>query len=201
MVMGGASALIAVPWALGYWTTALWPGGFIGFWHAFMLGVFVCWWVRREPGAGWGLAALCAVVASGVARDPQANGVVLLLTTGALVLAHRVDAMHRWLNIGWVQRIGLMSYSIYLLHTNVQGVAVYALRRVLAPSVATDVVVVVVLIAAPLLVSWIAYRLVELPSIAWSRRIRITSAQTEGRTPRHPGRGTRRAARRRPSRR
>jgi peptidoglycan/LPS O-acetylase OafA/YrhL len=173
MVAGGVAALIAVPWALRFASTALWPGGFIGFWYAFMLGVLVCWWARREPGAGWGLAALMAVVAVGVAREPQANGVVALLTAGALVAAHRANAMQRWLNVGWVQWIGLISYSVYLFHVNVQGVSAYALRRVLSASLVTDIVLGVVLVVAPLLASWVAYRLIELPSIAWSRRIRL----------------------------
>jgi peptidoglycan/LPS O-acetylase OafA/YrhL len=170
------AALVAMPWALRFASTPLWPGGFIGFWYGFMLGVFVCWWARREPGAGWGLWALMAVVAVGIAREPQANGVVSLLTAGALALAHRANAMQRWLNIGWVQWIGLISYSVYLFHVSVQGVSAYALRRVLAPSVATDIVIGVVLIVAPLLASWVAYRLIELPSIAWSRRIRLRPA-------------------------
>ena len=173
MVAGGIAALIAVPWALRLVSTPLWPGGFIGFWYAFMLGVFVLWWARREPAAGWGLCALMAVVALGIVREPHANGVVSLLTAGALVAAHRANAMQHWLNVGWVQWIGLISYSVYLFHVNVQGVAAYALRRVFAPSVASDVVVGVVLVVAPLLASWVAYRLIELPSIAWSRRIRL----------------------------
>ena len=85
--------------------------------------------------------------------------------------------MQRWLNVGWVQWIGLISYSVYLFHVNVQGVAAYALRRVLSASVASDVVVAVVLVVAPLLASWVAYRLIELPSIAWSRLIRLRPAQ------------------------
>ncbi len=179
MAVAAVSIALAAPWALRLAFTPLWPGGFIGFWSSFMLGVLVCWWAQREPGAGAGLLVMALLVAVGCVIEPQANSVLALATTASLAAAHRAGAMQRWLNVGWVQWIGLVSYSVYLFHVNVQGVAAFALRRVLAPSVASDLVFMVVLTLAPLAASWVAYRLIEVPSIAWSRRVRLKPKAAE----------------------
>lgn len=178
MAVGAVAAIIAMPWALRWLLTPIWPGGFIGFWYSFMLGVLAGWTVRREPYAGVGLAALAGVVLFATVNDPFHNTIASLATTAALMLAHWRGAMGRWLNWRWWQFIALLSYSIYLFHLAAQGATAFVIRRVLAPSLVTDIVIFAALVAMPVLVAWIAWRLIEQPSMVWSRRIRVGPAPT-----------------------
>lgn len=192
IAMAAVSAAAALPWAWHVLVTPIWPGGFIGFWYRFMLGVLACMVALRVAGAGWVLAALAVLLALPVGSGLTPSHVVALATTGALVAAHRAGAMDRWLGSRWVQFIGLTSYSLYLLHLDVQGAVGFVLRRVLPETLVTDVIVIVTILAATLLASWLVFRWIERPSIHWSRQLRLARRPRDAGTAANDGRLARR---------
>jgi peptidoglycan/LPS O-acetylase OafA/YrhL len=173
LVVGAVAAAVSLPWAFGVITDPIWRGGFMGFWFSFVLGVVAFWCSQRMRHAGWLFLLLAAAVAASAVFFDWPHRAAAVATACALVVAQRMGAMHRWLSARWIRFVGVVSYSIYLVHLDVQGAAAFVLRRVLAPSLATDIVIAVALILLPIAAAWIVYVLVERPSIRWSRRIAL----------------------------
>lgn len=177
LVVGGLSALVALAWPAGWAQGAGWPGGFLPFWFSFMAGVLACWsW--RERGAHavlfWAFIAALAV-AAGV--DPSAFATAAIVAAVALSVAGMRGAMNRWLNLPALQFIGLVSYSLYLLHNPLTGSGFNVINRVLPPSWFAEAVGLAGTLAICLVGSYLAYRFVEQPSQRWSRLIALGRAK------------------------
>lgn len=173
--VAAVSALIALPWALGWLKTPLWHGGFIGFWFCFMAGVLACWALFGQARFRGLCAMYLAVLLLAFASTHSLFALMSFATASALYWAGARQKMADWLNWRWLQFIGLVSYSLYLLHNPLTGASANIVRRFFAPSLATDIIVFCAGLAICLGVAWVAYRLIELPSIAWSHRIKPTN--------------------------
>ncbi len=90
--------------------------------------------------------------------------IALVAVATALVVAF-VDFSHPVLD-----RLGAMSYSLYLFHTTL-GSAVINLGKKYTDSAAGRYVVLGLALGAAFLLAWVVYRLVELPARRWSSRI------------------------------
>ncbi len=165
-----AAALIGLPWAFGILLFPLYPGGFLSFWYCFMLGVLVS--AQAEGGAARVLfiAFVALVVAAGMATR---SGVAWVSLTGtALIYAGtRSVWLDRLLNLRALQYLGLVSYSLYLTHNQITGATQFALKRFVAPTAWAEFALLGAIIVACVLFAAACHRLVERPSIEWSRRI------------------------------
>jgi len=81
--------------------------------------------------------------------------------------------MQSWLGWGWLQFLGAISYSLYLLHNPLTGAGFNLVRRVLPGGIPTELVGLCASVAICIAVSYAVYRLVEVPSQRWSRAIRL----------------------------
>jgi len=164
------AALVGLPWAFGILSLPLYPGGFLSFWYCFMMGVLVS--AQAEGGAPravfFGFVALLA--AAGAATG---SGVAWASLAGtALIYAGTRSAwLDRLLNLRALQYLGLVSYSLYLTHNQITGATQFALKRFVAPAATAELALLVSIITACLLFASLLYWRVELPSIAWSRRV------------------------------
>lgn len=70
--------------------------------------------------------------------------------------------------------LGTISYSLYLIHWPVGVTVGNAIRRAIPTT--PPIVIVLITLTACLLVAWVFYRLVELPSVRFSKRIRYRVA-------------------------
>jgi peptidoglycan/LPS O-acetylase OafA/YrhL len=138
---------------------------------AFASGAFTWWrWQQAlDAGVYWLFHAILAVAWLRWG-DPLVGAVVV---TGPLLLeATRGDRMSRWLG-GWpFQRLGALSYSLYLVHAPVTGVVDWAGEQVLGTGVAVEAVMIVPTIVASMIVAAILHRRVEEPALRWSRALR-----------------------------
>ena len=111
----GATSVVALLWPLGWLAHPSWPGGFAPFWFSFAAGVLVCWgW--QHGGSGRDRRARTSL-AIGVARSRR-----LGLRADRALTARRCSppadsADAAWLGWRWLQFLGAISYSLYLLHT------------------------------------------------------------------------------------
>ncbi|HSI44038.1 MAG TPA: acyltransferase [Methylotenera sp.] len=165
----GASAFISLAWAFNLIHTKFWPGGFIIFWYSFMAGVLVSFAIStsKKAYANLSLAITFLIFIAGVLKsDPF----ILMVAFTALVLlyANYAEKMESWLSWGWLQALGLISYSLYLLHSPITGASANLIRRFLPINISTDVIVMFVAIINSLIAAWLAFIIIEKPSINWS---------------------------------
>lgn len=165
----GASALISLAWAFDLIHTKFWPGGFIIFWYSFMAGVLVSFAVstKKEIYSILALIIMFLILAAGLIKsDPFI--LMVAFTSMILLYANYAEKMESWLSWGWLQTLGLISYSLYLLHSPITGASANLIRRFLPINISTDLIVMFVAIINSLIAAWLAYIIIEKPSINWS---------------------------------
>ena len=72
-----------------------------------------------------------------------------------------------------VQKIALISYSLYLFHAPVTGSFMRVYRHFMPTGLASDALAAILIIAICIASAAMAYVLFERPAIAWSRRIKF----------------------------
>jgi len=147
------------------------PGWCLPFWYLFFLGAQMRWVHQRA--IGWREAApgLILVGALGISAEPAES---LAIAAGlATVIWHRpLDVVGRFRPLLF---LGVLSYSLYLIHPIVGGRFVEVLRRLAGGefSAAGSVLVFLAGIAVSVVAAWLMFLTVEKPTMALSRRVRL----------------------------
>ncbi len=176
VVMFGTAVLTAFSIALPF--TNLQLGAWvIGTWWMFALGMFLAWFAAER--LSWP-TALCAIASI-------ASWVVILDLTGrgdpyggewfavgtAVVIAALVRARRLGSSPGRVLlHLGRLSYSLYLVHLPVIAVVSGLGGKVAPGTVPAQLAVPVVAGVGSVVCAEVLHRSVELPAMAWSRRLR-----------------------------
>lgn len=172
------SALLALLWPTGLVQSIGWQGGFIGFWFSFMAGVLCAQALNGTAQSRSIAVGYCAVVLLiGVATN-NTFAIAAGLTGVAFCFLVTKSATLGFVSSYPVQKIGLISYSLYLFHSPVTGSFMRVFRRFMPTSIASDLLATVLIIATCILFAAIAYVLFERPAIAWSRRIKFKRTDT-----------------------
>jgi peptidoglycan/LPS O-acetylase OafA/YrhL len=167
---------VALAWPCGVVSGPVWRGDFLPFWFTFAEGALVCWgWLAGSWMALLSLAMCAAVGLAGWVGD-SAYAYTAAATGLALLAAGRLHAMHRWLDWRPLQFLGLISYSLYLLHNPLTGAGFNLVRRVLPAAAASEVAGLATTLAICVTASYAAFRFVESPSQRWSHAIRLKRA-------------------------
>lgn len=165
----GITALISLAWTFDLIHTKFWPGGFIAFWYSFMAGALVSLAISNKKDSYSFVAVtmmFLILIAGLIKSDPFIQ--IVALTSMLLLYASYANKMESWLSWRWLQGLGLISYSLYLLHSPITGSSANLVRRVLPMSISTDLVVMMAAIISSLIAAWIAFIIIEKPSINWS---------------------------------
>lgn len=138
---------------------------------AFLSGAFT-WWLWQgalDVGLYW---LYHVILGAAWLRwgDPLVGAVVL---TGPLLYVATVgDRMQRWLGQRPLQRLGAVSYSLYLVHAPVIGVVDWFGEQLLGVGATGQALMIVPAVLASLAVAAAFHRRVELPALTWSRSLR-----------------------------
>ena len=180
LAIGGLASLV---WPLHWINGAPWPGSFVPYWYSFCAGALVCWgWLRG--GAALKLAlGYCALLGVASLASGDAFAITAALSAAMLLAVALAGKMPVWLNERWAQFLGQISYSFYLVHNNIIGACFFAMRKVLPAGLAGEIIGAVISVGAAIVGAWLLYRLIELPSIRWSRRIAPYGDRTPARAP------------------
>ncbi|WP_369990090.1 acyltransferase family protein [Pseudomonas xanthosomatis] len=166
-------ATLALLWPSGLVQAIGWQGGFIGFWFSFMTGVLCAQALsgtRQSRYIAIGYSALVLLI--GIASDNSFTIAAGLTGVGFCFLVPRFASLG-FLSSDLVQKVGLISYSLYLFHSPVTGTFMWVLRRFIPTGIGSDVLAVALIIVVCIAFAAIAYVLFERPAIAWSRRIKF----------------------------
>lgn len=161
---------LAVIAALGY-VTRINAGLFFGLWAAFFVGAIAYY----SPSNRYARVALLILVVimlwsprTSDSFDRYAAGTALILAI-ALSTGHIENA----LNWGWLQFLGTISYSLYLLHNPISGVTGFAVKKIFGSSVGAEILCLAMIIIASIFGSWLYWRVVERTSHKLSRRVNL----------------------------
>lgn len=164
--------LLSLPWAFNPELPTFWDGSFIKYWYSFTAGALVSWSIKGYSKAQVYLVVVYVLLIGIIGLITQQRFVFTVGLTGLLLLIAGIyNYMNSWLNWKWLQKVGLISYSLYLLHNPVTGATANILHRILSPGIITDIVVTFSAIVASLVSAWVMYKIIEMPSIQLSHKV------------------------------
>jgi peptidoglycan/LPS O-acetylase OafA/YrhL len=163
-------AATALVWPVAGWSLVPRPE-FVAYWFAFVSGVLLCWRVAALVGPSlWWAFHVLLVAAWVVHRESMVATVVL--SAVVVLAATRADRMTRWLRWRPVQFLGVISYSLYLIHAPVIGVVDWLRSQMLGEGPLAEAVAAIAAIVVSIVAAWALWWAVEQPSIRWSRSLR-----------------------------
>ena len=186
-IVFGISLLIGALWPLNILSDALLPGLFLSTWHGFAIGVFA-YWAWQQKGyyrhmfytyAGLLLISSLSADVSEPAVFLPAATITCVITSVLLLEVGRADLMESTLNWQWLQFLGLISYSLYLFHNKISGVAFFIGYKILGQTLITEILGLVAIFGLCVACAAGAYWLLEKPSIHWSRQVKRVSVGSE----------------------
>ncbi len=182
-VQHGSQILVFAP--LGLLSIACWmgwvavPNGlFVDKWFAFFVGVMAWAVVERSISAAWLWIYLACIGASWIMAPCPYHDLgcwwmpAVVLTGIAIHVAASLGRMETWLSNRWLQFLGRISYSLYLIHAPV-GVTITAFG--VRHSGGSNVLVlawIAVAIAASIASAYLMYRFIERPMVQLGKRFK-----------------------------
>lgn len=164
------SALVGLPWVFGLVTHPLYPGSFLPFWASFAAGALACLSWRQTGAMRSALWIYVVILATTAAWQSSSFVAVAAFTSGSLALAGQLKRMDVWLKWRWCQFLGLVSYSLYLVHNPITGAGFNVLKRFFPHNALGEAASLIVVVAICLVVSYALYLAVERTSIGWSHK-------------------------------
>ncbi len=161
-----ATAFLLAPHSAG------WIVWFVPWWPVFCLGVLTERALRLPGARPWLAATVLVLLASGWWRI-QIGALAALGTVAALCLAAALAPVGRLLSSRPLAALGLRSYSFYLLHSLIGGMAMNALATRLPRTAPFDVVRLLAAFVASAGAAWLLWRVVEVPAQRLARRIQL----------------------------
>ena len=131
------AALIAAAWPLGIIPVDPLPGLFLPFWYGFLIGVAVCWAMQRVIPRR---VVLCLRRNARRGGDLALRHRALTCVVTALLLmeAARRGKLSVWLNHPALLFVGMISYSLYLIHNPITGAFYRAAYKITGRSPAAE---------------------------------------------------------------
>ncbi|RLT08939.1 MAG: acyltransferase [Planctomycetota bacterium] len=141
----------------------------IHFLNAFFLGM-VTWWTLDGTVSWKVFAVTVAVVVAHLAYRWKLENALALTAALVIYFAGRMDHFHDWLNWRWLQYLGRISYSLYMIHYPVSHVLTCIGWRWCgdSPTPAQACVILFGCLIASIAAGHLLYVCVEAPSGRWS---------------------------------
>ena len=150
----------------------------IHFLWMFFLGM-ATWWTLDGTISlvAFGLIAGIATVELVLFEKNQFENLVALSTALAILVAGRQQKLDQWLNWPWLQYLGRISYSLYLIHFPVCHLLMSAGWKFFShsPTLTQAMVILSGSLVASLLAAHALYQVVESPSARWAARMKKTN--------------------------
>jgi peptidoglycan/LPS O-acetylase OafA/YrhL len=164
------AVIISLMWAAIL--PAPWPGSFLPLWHTFLLGV-AAYWAWRVPLLRPYFLIFSAVVTV-IAFTKGDNFPLVSATTAILLWAVTLNgSIFTALNWRWLQFLGLISYSLYLIHNPVTGATFRVGYMLTGRSLGTELLWWMVSVGFCMLAAWAMWWALERTGIKLARKISL----------------------------
>lgn len=161
------AAAVALAWPLSGLHV---PGLCLPYWHGFLLGVFTFWALQGALRPGY-LALYAAALLAMWLWSGDRFTLVCVVTGWAIFAAGIARRMDSWLSWPALQFVGIVSYSLYLIHNPVMGAGFNVAYRVLPRTAVGELVALVAVLALACAFAFAFWWLIERTSSALSRRL------------------------------
>jgi peptidoglycan/LPS O-acetylase OafA/YrhL len=169
------ATMFANLWALE-WEPFEVIGLFTGHWFFFMAGVLV--WnatANKNDPIAFPVAVINLLILAIACYERESIAIgVGVATCCVILLAGKLGKLSTWLSWRPLQGLGAISYSLYLIHGPITGAAFRVGYGITGRNTWKEGVWFVLVVSTCILISWMFYRLIERPSMNFSRRIRMT---------------------------
>lgn len=144
-------------------------GLFVHYWGSFFIGVMAR---RATDDRRWiaGMAILGALLVI-----DNGFGAINAVTAFLLYITVRSGWAETGLNWRWLQFLGAISYSLYLLHNPIVSVTGWMAHKIFGAGIAADIASLIAILAAAVIGSTLFWVLIERPTQRLSKRISFTS--------------------------
>jgi peptidoglycan/LPS O-acetylase OafA/YrhL len=166
---------ISLLWPIGIIKTGLWLGSFLPLWHGFLLGVGA-YWAWRDQRLAPPFLAFAAIVVAFAALRNDAFSVTYAATALLLWSCAMSDQISRGLNWCWLQFLGLISYSLYLIHNPITGASFRVGYMLTGRGIWSEALWFVAVLGACIVAAAIMWWLIERPSMRIARKVRLATS-------------------------
>ncbi len=171
----GAGALVSIFVALTASSIAYRYGAdrmnYLGMWFNFAIGALLAWMLTGKLHERWLWVSLAAVFAGQLWRvDYRID--VALVTVMLIYLSARLGKMTSWLSWGWIQYLGKISYSLYLIHLVVGAAVIYIFIAFGDNSPTMGIFAFISAVATSLIGANVLHQCVEAPCIRLAKRLK-----------------------------
>jgi len=147
----------------------------IHFWCLFVCGA-LAWWVADRKLPAWWLGAYLGAMALRL-TFAWTNELFAATLAGTMVLAaSQLGGMSTWLSAPWLQHLGRISYSLYLVHFPISHIVLNLGHRWTGDATVPGIFWMLLSVALSLILAEAFFRLVESPCVKWSARYKGVSA-------------------------
>ena len=149
----------------------------IYFFGLFYLGMVTWWALDGRIPLGWYWTTVGVFVAR-LLWQWKPEVMIGLIASLAIFTAGRTGHLHDWLNYRWLQYLGKISYSLYLVHYAVAHVVTHVGWALLggSPSPPLAAALLAVAMASSIVAAHFLYVWVEAPSAQWAARLKTATS-------------------------
>jgi peptidoglycan/LPS O-acetylase OafA/YrhL len=170
----GLAAIVAALFPMGIVDHQGLDATFLPLWVSFLLGVFAYWaWKRRLKPIFFYLYAISLLIPSIVQQSMFEIAAILIAIL--LLEVGRGNRMQSWLNHSWLQFLGRISYSLYLIHNPLSGIIFFVAYKLLPQSMASTTLTLIATVVICISCANLMWHWIEQPSIRWSQKMRLTA--------------------------
>ena len=149
--------------------------GYIQTWYMFAMGATLAWTIAKRIRERW-FWMLLAMAVCGQLWQPDFRASIAVGTVLLIFACAKLGKMSTWLSWGWIQKLGRISYSLYLCHVAVGLAIMDALLAYGDKSGFLATVAFVVAILISILAAEILYKYVETPCVKLAKRLKPARA-------------------------
>jgi peptidoglycan/LPS O-acetylase OafA/YrhL len=163
--------VLALLWIAGLLAMPMWRGSFLSFWYSFVAGALCGLALLHGRRAAWVATAYAALIVLSGWVHAEAYATTAGLTAMFVIVLNRWPSLQAALASSVLARLGLVSYSLYLVHNPVTALTMRVYRALLGSGLAVDVMALPVALAACIAASVLMYLGIESAAIGWSRNV------------------------------
>jgi peptidoglycan/LPS O-acetylase OafA/YrhL len=166
LLIAGAVSLL---WPLRLGPTL--PNGlFPPLWHGFLLGVGA-YWSWRDRSAAPVFAAYALIIGVSAVAYTDKFSLACVVTSMSLFVMGAINRLYTACNWRWLQFLGAISYSLYLIHNPITGASFRVGYMVTGQNIYWEAIWWFASLAACIAFAWAIYRAVERPSVHLAHKV------------------------------